>query len=179
MEAAAFTTGGDSAVLLSGHRSPDISWPHRLQGLEEFTGRKSDRSRAEGDAERAERPAATQSRGGALSSPAPGSHPVRGGSSSPQPYSRAPHGSQLCPGRSRRRRSRLDARGAPGAPERSPLCAAALRPPRPPRPRPGAAPPLPAPPPGLRPGPARPPAYPARLPALGPELWAGRAAALE
>lgn len=38
MEAAAFTTGGDSAVLLSGHRSPDISWPRRLQGLEEFTG---------------------------------------------------------------------------------------------------------------------------------------------
>lgn len=46
----------------------------------------SDRSPAEGDAERAGRPTAT-SLGGALRSPAPGSHPVRG---APQALSPAP-----------------------------------------------------------------------------------------
>ena len=136
------------------------------QGVPGFTERKSDRSRAEGDAERAERPAVTQSRGSAQL-PRPRLPPSPGGSSSPQPHSRAPHGSQLCPRRSGRRRSRLNARGAPGAPEPSPLCAAALRPPRPPRPLPGAAQPLPAPPPGLCPGPAPRPLARARAGALG------------
>jgi hypothetical protein len=105
--------------------------------------------------------------GGALSSPAPGSHPVRG-PLEPQRHPRAPHGSQLRPGRNRRR-SRLNAHGAPGAPE-----ASLLRALRPLRPRPGAAPPPPAPPPGLAQD-----LPPARPPALRQELRAGLAAALE
>lgn len=95
-------------------------------GVPGFT-EESDRSRAEGDAERAARAAATRSRGSARL-PRPRLPPCPGGSSGPQPLSRAPHGSPLHPGRSRRRRSRLNARGAPGAPEPSPLRAAALRP---------------------------------------------------
>lgn len=62
-------------------------------------------------------------------------------------------------------------------PERSPLCAAALRPPRPPRPDPGPRRALPAPPQGFArdlPAPPTPPACQQH----GPELWAGRAAAL-
>lgn len=146
-------------------RGASASWANqpRVPGFRE----ESDRSGTQGDAERAERPAATQSRGGALSSPTPGSHPVRGGSSSPQPHSWAPHGNQLCPWRSGRRRSRLNARGAPGAPEPRPLCAAALRPPNPPRPLPGAAPPPPAPPPGASPGTCPRPLASAQAGALG------------
>lgn len=145
-------------------RGAPASWANR-PGVPSFT-EKSDRSRAEGDAERAERSAATLSRGSAQL-PHPGLPPCLGGSSSPQPHSRAPHGSQLCPRRSWRRRSRLNARGVPGVPEPSSLCTAALRPPRPlhPLPRPcSLRPPLPR---GFAPDLPRPLAS-AQTGALGP-----------
>ena len=112
-------------------RGTPASWANQ-SGVPGCTERKVTEAKPR-DAERAERPTVTQSRGSSQL-PRPRFPPCPGGSSSPQPHSRVPHGSQLCPRRSRRKRSRLNAGGAPGAPEPNPFCAATLRPPRPLRP---------------------------------------------